>query len=185
VDNLRADDLPIKRGTAGEGLVRTTSTSRRTTPTPAAAVAEHHFHRPTVIPLPSRAPADAATWEQPLKDSHARSLRPRRLQPDTRNVAQSGLQLCPTACPTGPELPMAKPKSAGIIIRVSGVRVSLRHQRQPSAAPQLDPCEGRRANALAYLVQLDSERPFERVAANRRFRCDAEVSTRAPARRPL
>jgi hypothetical protein len=62
VDNLRADDVPIKRGTAGEGLVRTTSTSLRTTPTPAGAAADHHFCRPTVAPLPSRAPVDAATW---------------------------------------------------------------------------------------------------------------------------
>jgi hypothetical protein len=62
VDNLRADDVPIKRGTAGEGLVRTTSTSLRTSPTTGAAAAEHHFCRPTVAPLPSRVPVDAATW---------------------------------------------------------------------------------------------------------------------------
>ena len=62
VDNLRADDVPIKRGTAGEGLVRTTSTSLRKAPTPAGAAADHHFCRPTVAPLPSRAPVDAATW---------------------------------------------------------------------------------------------------------------------------
>jgi hypothetical protein len=62
VDKLRGDDVPINRGTARESLVRTTSTSLRSTPTPAAAAAEHHFHRPTVAPLPSRSPVDAATW---------------------------------------------------------------------------------------------------------------------------
>jgi hypothetical protein len=31
------------------------------TPTPGAA-AEHHFYRPTVAPVPSRPPVDAATW---------------------------------------------------------------------------------------------------------------------------
>jgi hypothetical protein len=62
VDNLRADDLPIKRGTPGEGLARTTSTSPRTTRTPAAAAAEHHFARPTAASLPRRRPIDADTW---------------------------------------------------------------------------------------------------------------------------
>jgi hypothetical protein len=56
------DPRHIERGTTGEGLVRTTSASRRTTPTPAAAAAEHHFQRPTVAALPLRAPVDAATW---------------------------------------------------------------------------------------------------------------------------
>ena len=62
VDNMRADDVPITRGTPGEGRVRTTSTSLRTTPTPPAAAAEHHFHRPKVAPLPPRAPVDSASW---------------------------------------------------------------------------------------------------------------------------
>ena len=61
VDNMRADDVPITRGTPGEGRVRTTSTSLRTTPTPPAAAAEHHFHRPKVAPLPPRAPVDSAS----------------------------------------------------------------------------------------------------------------------------
>jgi hypothetical protein len=39
---------------------------------------------------------------------------------DTRNGADPWTQLCPTTCPTGAEFPMAKPRSAGIIIRVSG-----------------------------------------------------------------
>jgi hypothetical protein len=33
------------------------------------------------------------------------------------------MRLCPTACPTDPGFPMAKPDACGIIIRVSGVRV--------------------------------------------------------------
>jgi hypothetical protein len=33
------------------------------------------------------------------------------------------VRLCPTACPRRPEFPMVKPNQAGIIIRVSGVRV--------------------------------------------------------------
>jgi hypothetical protein len=33
------------------------------------------------------------------------------------------MRLCPNACPTGRKCPMAKPRSGGIIIRVSGVRV--------------------------------------------------------------
>jgi hypothetical protein len=36
---------------------------------------------------------------------------------------RASVRLCPTACPTGPHSPMAKPNSSGIIIRVSGVRV--------------------------------------------------------------
>ena len=35
------------------------------------------------------------------------------------------------------------------------------------------------------LVQLDSERRFERVATDHRFRREAEVSARAPARRGM
>ena len=62
VDNLRAGDPSTKRETPGEGLARTTPMSLRTTGTPAAAAAEHHFHRPTVAPLPPRAPFDSATW---------------------------------------------------------------------------------------------------------------------------
>ena len=42
---------------------------------------------------------------------------------DTRNGVRPGVQLCPAACPIGPELPMAKPNRTGIMIRVSGVRV--------------------------------------------------------------
>ena len=34
---------------------------------------------------------------------------------DTRNGVRPGVQVCPTACPTGPKLPMAKPNRAGII----------------------------------------------------------------------
>jgi hypothetical protein len=43
--------------------------------------------------------------------------------PDTQNAARPKARLRPTACPTGLESPIAKPKRAGIIIRVSGVRV--------------------------------------------------------------
>ena len=42
---------------------------------------------------------------------------------DTRNGVRAKLRLCPTACPTGLKCPMTKPNEAGIIIRVSGVRV--------------------------------------------------------------
>jgi hypothetical protein len=42
---------------------------------------------------------------------------------DTRNAVRLTVPLCPTACPTGPELPTAKANQAGVIIRVSGVRV--------------------------------------------------------------
>lgn len=38
--------------------------------------------------------------------------------------------------------------------------------------------------SLLIFVQLASERRFERVATDRRFRCEAEVSARAPARPP-
>src|SRR4051794_32865828 len=52
---------------------------------------------------------------------------------DTRNAARLTVPLCPMACPTGPEFPMAKPNQAGIIIRVSGVGVPPPALRQ---APQ-------------------------------------------------
>jgi hypothetical protein len=42
---------------------------------------------------------------------------------DTRNAVRARVRLCPTACPTDQDLPMGKPNPAGIIIRVSGVRV--------------------------------------------------------------
>jgi hypothetical protein len=44
-------------------------------------------------------------------------------QGDTRNGVHPSARLCPTVCPTSPEFPMSKPNGAGIIIRVSGVRV--------------------------------------------------------------
>jgi hypothetical protein len=52
-----------------------------------------------------------------------RGLWARLESPDTQNAARPKVRLRPTACPTGLESPMAKPKRAGIIIRVSGVRV--------------------------------------------------------------
>ena len=35
----------------------------------------------------------------------------------------AGVRLCPTACPTSRDFPMVEPNRAGIIIRVSGIRV--------------------------------------------------------------
>ena len=85
--------------------------------------------------------------------------------PDTQNAARPKVPLRPTACPTGLESPMANPNRAGIIIRVSGVRVLLRHQGQaqqrvfrPLSAAT--PCPGaardRRDQAALHQVALGS-----------------------------
>jgi hypothetical protein len=45
------------------------------------------------------------------------------------------MRLCPTACPTDPGFPMAKPDARGIIIRVSWVRVPPPASRSPCKVP--------------------------------------------------
>jgi hypothetical protein len=55
---------------------------------------------------------------------------------DTRNAVRLGVPLCPTSCPIGPECPMAEPNLAGIIIRVSGVRVPPPASRQGPFQPE-------------------------------------------------
>ena len=90
------------------------------------------------------APDKALRRARPVADASSRPTAsngalPTRLNAaDTRNAA-AGVRLCPTACPTGPEFPMAKPNQAGIIIRVSGVRV-------PPPAPRQGPATARTSN---------------------------------------
>lgn len=62
VDNMRTDDPPVKHDAQRNGLVRRAATSPGTTPTRAAEATDHHYHVPTVAPLPPRAPVDSANW---------------------------------------------------------------------------------------------------------------------------
>jgi hypothetical protein len=72
-----------------------------------------------------------ARWLYGCKDPASRSGGSRELEKpalraiceDTRNAVRARVRLCPTACPTALQFPMVKPNQAGIIIRVSGVRV--------------------------------------------------------------
>jgi hypothetical protein len=83
--------------------------------------------------LPDRARAHAAsTYVTTPRDGQAEVAgldKPalRAICEDTRNAVRARVRLCPTACPARPQLPMVEPKRAGIIIRVSGVCVPLRH----------------------------------------------------------
>ena len=88
-------------------------------------VPHRHATDPERGPRPRRGPSRgcglAALRSQPTRISW-RPVSIGRVQlgqgRDTRNGADPGTQLCPTTCPTA-EFPMAKPKSAGIIIRAS------------------------------------------------------------------
>ena len=99
--------------------------------------------------------------QQPASSPARRSDRPAhriarallRRAADTRNGVRPGAQLCPTACPTGPELPMAEPNRAGIIIRVSGVRV-------PPPASRPRPC----ARLLACRAAVMTSEALTRAA---------------------
>jgi hypothetical protein len=62
VGNMRPDERPAGNDTLRGGLVREATPSLRTTPRRTNEATEHHFHIPTVAPLPSRAPVDSATW---------------------------------------------------------------------------------------------------------------------------
>jgi hypothetical protein len=62
VDNMRADERPPGDDAPGGGLVREVTPLLRTTAGRTNEATEHHFHMPTVAPLPSRAPVDSATW---------------------------------------------------------------------------------------------------------------------------
>jgi quercetin dioxygenase-like cupin family protein len=64
---------------------------------------------------------DTERFEDFCRQTHPRGERLARptLTPQSKNSKR----LCPTACPIRAQCPMAKPKSPGIIIRVSGVRV--------------------------------------------------------------
>ena len=85
-----------------------------------------------------------ARWLYGCKDPASRSGGSRELDKpalraiceDTRNAVRARVRLCPTACPTALQFPMVKPNQAGIIIRVSGVRVpppASRKARNPGA----------------------------------------------------
>ena len=67
---------------------------------------------------------------------------------DTRNALRPGVRMCPTACPTGPESPMAKPNRAGIIIRASGIPPA------PEALPAGPLATGARLRMLASLAEV-------------------------------
>jgi hypothetical protein len=92
----------------------------------AAQLVEHRawlrtLHSTRLATASSISPAATA----PVRGALAHAHRDRRLDAtccarkatDTRNAVQPDMRLCPTACPTGTEFPMAKPNLAGIIIR--------------------------------------------------------------------
>jgi hypothetical protein len=133
---------PARR--AGAILRPTTNTTpppsstsiRAVTPAASATAADGQPRRARARPRrrAQRVESDVGDRPQPTRGTPSSARRPHRLAhrlarallrrpADTRNGVRPGVQLCPTACPTGPELPMAKPNRAGIIIRRSQVRV--------------------------------------------------------------
>ena len=97
--------------------------------------AQRHRPRPRTERQPESARQQDPESEATLSDSKSRQPLPAT---GSRGLpCGMTVQLCPTACPTGLEVPVAKPSSAGIIIRVSGVRVpplALRQGRGPLAS---------------------------------------------------
>jgi hypothetical protein len=89
---------------------------------------------------------------------------------------------------SAPATTLSERRSRASAARVSTARrcvvgIASRPRGGESGDRLVDACHlatiGRPGLALLLVVQLDSERPFERVAPDRRFRCEAEVSTRA------
>jgi hypothetical protein len=98
---------------------------RSATRSPRAPLLRHMFdHR-----LPDEARAHAgSTYVTTPPDGQAElagldTPALRAICEDTRNAVRTRVRLCPTACPTRPQLPMGKPNQSGIIIRGAGVRV--------------------------------------------------------------
>jgi hypothetical protein len=69
-------------------------------------------------------------------------------------------RLCPTTCPIGPDCPMVKSNSAGIIIRVSGVRVP------PPASKPKAPLGGASTQCRLY-ARVGGTWPSVATATNR------------------
>ena len=109
------------------------------------AAPSHAFARPSRAAPRLRRPAARADRLPP----HTHIRRAARTSPlesaDTRNAVRPKLQLCPTACPTCPQFPTAKPNRVGNHNpKVTGSSSCLRHrgqsprdcQQEPKSAPR-------------------------------------------------